>query len=171
MQKKAQDSVRNIVIASFFLLALGCSDNNKNSAEPDTPPESTIDPNQLNTDFELLDKFDQTSSSFNQNEIITFSMSATNSNGEVIILQFNNGQRYDFYVLNDDNRELWRWSADKSFTQALEQLEIQPEETIKLAESWNQQLTDGSQLEPGNYTAVGYYHDQTQTVEFDFSIQ
>lgn len=43
----------------------------------------------------------------------------TNATSQSIELDFSSGQRYDFAVSRLDGEELWRWSSDQMFTQAL----------------------------------------------------
>ena len=59
----------------------------------------------------------------------------TNTSNQPIVLEFNSGQRYDFAV-HSGGRELWRWSADRMFTQALGTETIAPGETLRYSERW-----------------------------------
>jgi hypothetical protein len=43
----------------------------------------------------------------------------TNPTDQPVTLEFNSGQRYDFAVRDAGGREVWRWSRDRMFTQAL----------------------------------------------------
>ncbi|HEX8903853.1 MAG TPA: BsuPI-related putative proteinase inhibitor, partial [Longimicrobiaceae bacterium] len=49
---------------------------------------------------------------------VAFSLAVTNSTQRPVTLEFRSGQTYDFGV-SDGGREVWRWSADRMFTQAL----------------------------------------------------
>jgi hypothetical protein len=66
----------------------------------------------------------------------------TNPTNRPVVLEFSSGQRYDFAVRSADGQDVWRWSADKSFMQALSSQTIAPGETIDFVESW----------QPGNRT-------------------
>ena len=52
-----------------------------------------------------------------------------NNRGEApLILQFNSGQTYDFILRDESGTEVYRWSADKLFTQAIKRLDVKGEE-------------------------------------------
>ena len=66
----------------------------------------------------------------------------TNPTNRPVVLEFSSGQRYDFAVRTADGQDVWRWSADKSFMQALSSQTIAPGATIDFVETW----------QPGNRT-------------------
>jgi len=53
----------------------------------------------------------------------------TNTGNNTERIDLRSGQRYDF-IVSRDGREVWRWSADKMFTQALTTITLGPDETI-----------------------------------------
>lgn len=125
----------------------------------------------LDIELLLLDQFNQATTTFNQSETVTFSFSATNNTTNPISLEFSSGQRYDIFIQNEGKTEIWRWSGDKVFTQTLQSVESNPGEAIQELAEWNQILSDGIQISPGNYIASGYYHDQSNTVDIAFTTQ
>ncbi|HEX2204445.1 MAG TPA: BsuPI-related putative proteinase inhibitor, partial [Longimicrobium sp.] len=60
----------------------------------------------------------------------------TNVSGAPLALVFPTGQTYDFAV-REENRELWRWSAGRGFTQAVREETLAPGETRTWAETWS----------------------------------
>jgi intracellular proteinase inhibitor BsuPI len=66
---------------------------------------------------------------------VRFVLQVTNTSAAPVMLGFNSGQTYDFVVL-DAGRELWRWSADMGFTQALRSETLAPGETRAWSERW-----------------------------------
>jgi hypothetical protein len=62
-------------------------------------------------------------------------LQVTNAQAAPLAVTFPSGQSYDFAVL-DGARELWRWSADMGFTQAVRTETLAPGETRSYAETW-----------------------------------
>jgi hypothetical protein len=60
----------------------------------------------------------------------------TNPTDQPVVLEFSSGQRYDFAVRTAGGADVWRWSADKSFMQALGSETIPPGGTVDYSESW-----------------------------------
>jgi hypothetical protein len=61
----------------------------------------------------------------------------TNRTDRKVEITFPSGQRYDFAVLDAGGRELWRWGADRMFTQAIQTRLLDPNETMTADERWN----------------------------------
>ena len=53
-----------------------------------------------------------------------------NNTEQEIVLQHTSGQKFDFKLLDRDGEILYTWSADKSFTMALTQTLLAPQETL-----------------------------------------
>ncbi|HYJ78882.1 MAG TPA: BsuPI-related putative proteinase inhibitor [Longimicrobiaceae bacterium] len=66
---------------------------------------------------------------------VRFSLAVTNVAAGPVTLEFPTAQRYDFAV-RDGARELWRWSADRSFAQAAGSETLAPGETRSYTEVW-----------------------------------
>lgn len=66
---------------------------------------------------------------------LRFLLQVTNAAGEALQLTFPTGQSFDFVVLQND-RELWRWSSDQMFTQAIRTERLAPGETRTFEASW-----------------------------------
>lgn len=62
-------------------------------------------------------------------EQLRFTMHVTNNSDERVELTFPSGQTHDFTVLDESGREVWRWSADRMFTQALQTRVLEPHGT------------------------------------------
>jgi hypothetical protein len=63
-------------------------------------------------------------------------LSVSNGTDAVIPVTFMTGQRYDFAVETESGEEVWRWSADMVFTQAVEEARLGPAEVWEYAEVW-----------------------------------
>ncbi len=67
---------------------------------------------------------------------VTFALHVTNASDKRLELRFPSGQTHDFIVIDSAGREVWRWSADRLFTQALQNKLLDPSETVTYAERW-----------------------------------
>lgn len=86
----------------------------------------------------------------------------TNVSGTRTELTFPTSQQYDFWVVQGDD-EVWRWSEDQIFTQAIEKRTIGPQEAITLTEPWVPQQS-GAYVVHGEVKAEGYGRDLTGKV-------
>jgi hypothetical protein len=64
----------------------------------------------------------------------------TNPTNQPVALEFSSGQRYDFAIRTAAGQDVWTWSADKSFIQALGTETVASGGTLNYSEVW----------EPGN---------------------
>jgi hypothetical protein len=62
-------------------------------------------------------------------------LQVTNAGTAPVPLTFNSGQSADFTV-SDGGRELWRWSGDMMFTQAIRNVSLAPGETRSFDATW-----------------------------------
>lgn len=76
---------------------------------------------------------------------VTFAFSVTNPDTEPVDLTFRTGMVADVAVYQG-GVEVWRWSDDRMFTQAIETQTLAPGETLVFEASWD----DSS---PGSYIA------------------
>lgn len=92
-------------------------------------------------------------------------LQVTNTSGEPLTLTFSSGQTHDFHI-RDGAREVWRWSADRMFTQAIQEQTLAAGETRTYAETWR----PGAALRGRTLTAVGRLtsldHPVERTAEF-----
>jgi hypothetical protein len=90
---------------------------------------------------------------------VFFVFQVTNTGAEPVELHFRTGQSHDFVVL-DGTREVWRWSADRMFTQALRQERLAAGATLRFEEGWR----PGPGV-TGNLVAVGMLTSSNRPVE------
>jgi hypothetical protein len=79
---------------------------------------------------------------------------ATNPTSQAVSLQFSSGQRYDFMVLDGQGREVWRWSADKMFTQALGTEVLAPGQGLQYRAVWPSAGRNGQFVAVARITAL-----------------
>lgn len=70
-------------------------------------------------------------------DAVTLSLHVTNASDSSVELRFPSGQIYDFAVLDSAGHEVWRWSADRMFTQALQTKSLDASQTMTLEERWD----------------------------------
>ena len=150
------------IIVFFSIILSGCGNSSSGNNQGDQ---------KLELGLILRDAFTQESNSFVQGENIEFFLVATNNSSNTITLNFIDTQQYDFYISSSTNTEIWRWSADKVFGDALTELVIQAGDSIEISEIWDQSLPGGGTIAIGSYSAAGSLLDQSQEVQFGFTIQ
>ncbi len=77
-----------------------------------------------------------------------------NASGTVQSLTFPSGQSYDFWVTSEDGAEVWRWSRERYFTQAVRKVEVGPGQELRFEEVWEAEVTPGRYLVAGKCTAA-----------------
>jgi hypothetical protein len=80
---------------------------------------------------------------------VTFTFTVTNTGAQPAEVRFNDGQQYDIRVWNASNVLVWRWGADKAFTQALATRTLAPGESVSYVEHWKP-------TSAGSYHAMAY---------------
>jgi hypothetical protein len=80
---------------------------------------------------------------------------------EPITLRYRTTQRYDIVVTDTEGKEVWRWSKDKAFGEALGEISLVANQSITFNESWDQRDNDGQQVPAANYivTATSVHCD------------
>jgi hypothetical protein len=95
---------------------------------------------------------------------VRFTLYVTNLHDRALELRFPSGQTHDFRVEDAAGREVWRWSAGRLFTQALQNTLLESRETIAYAEHW-----DAAGL-TGRFTAIASLpssnHPVQERIEF-----
>ncbi len=101
-------------------------------------------------DLEVTLSTDKTEYQFGDD--VKMILTVRNINDEPVVLNFGNGQIYDFAVRESPGEdEIWRWSSCRAFTQAAWSIMLAPEEGITYSEVWNQLGKALSQVKPGLY--------------------
>ncbi len=66
---------------------------------------------------------------------IEMKINIINNTEKEIIINHSSGQKFDFAILDADRKDIYRWSADKSFTMALTNTVIKPGATLELGDT------------------------------------
>lgn len=75
---------------------------------------------------------------------LRFTLDVTNVGRKNVELTFPDGQTHDFAVLDGSGREVYRWSADRMFTQSVQNRTIDAGETLQITERATPPLPQGS---------------------------
>lgn len=94
---------------------------------------------------------------------IDFIMVLTNTSERAVIHNVTNGPICDFWVVDTNGREVWRYSNTKSFNGRL-QLRLEPGESKAYQAEWNQTDNQGNKIQSGWYTLFGRFcgYDKSQ---------
>ncbi|MEO8564578.1 MAG: BsuPI-related putative proteinase inhibitor [bacterium] len=88
---------------------------------------------------------------------IRFALDVTNDGKKNVELEFPNGQRYDFAVIdNSTGREVYRWAADRMFTQSVQNASLGGGETMHIAEHAAKTLPRGSYVAVATLRSVNF---------------
>lgn len=96
-------------------------------------------------------------SSYRRGEVVKLSITATSTKDEPQTLEFANGQRFDVTATPEPQTEdarnevVWRWSHDRSFTEALGSETFSTGEPKTWTATWDQQDNEGKPVARGRY--------------------
>ena len=90
---------------------------------------------------------------------VGFVFHVTNNSPKAIELTFPSGQTHDFSVVDSAGREVWRWSGDRMFTQALRNAVLEAGETKTYDGQWD------AAGRRGTFTAVATLKSTNHPVE------
>jgi hypothetical protein len=92
-------------------------------------------------------------------DTVVLEIHITNVATTPIVLEFMTTQRYDFDITSPGGERIWRWSAARSFGEALGREELQPGESRRYAATWR-----GNGRE-GDFVATGWIVSGNYPVE------
>ena len=160
----------------FLQILVGCFD----FKDIDSRDETTATTETLETTLVLLDAFNQSSSSFVSGDAFSFLIYITNNTDNQMTLTFTSSNTNNLTIQSESGDTIWDSEADNPNYEATTlSVPLQPQQSFDLVETWDQILSDGSNISVGNYTvsvevpAVNADTGETfnLTAGFDFSIQ
>ena len=94
---------------------------------------------------------------------VRFAIEVTNDSRKAVELDFPDGRTHDFAVIDENGREVWRWSAGRMFTQGMQNRLLEAHDSAVYTERWQPPTK-------GRYTLVAQLHSENypvrQRVEF-----
>jgi hypothetical protein len=138
-----------VSLAACVLLALACAPRSRATAadhEKSPPPAPThgelatvLLPERRGADTEI-------------------SLNIENTGAKLVELRFPSGHTHDFVVLDANEREVWRWSEGRMFTQALQTKQLKRGDVLAYSATWKD-------APPGQYTLVASVRSDTHPIE------
>ncbi|MDZ4816620.1 MAG: BsuPI-related putative proteinase inhibitor [Verrucomicrobiota bacterium] len=106
-------------------------------------------------DFEIAVRLEPSTISTKAESAVTqVYLTVFNKSKYVRTFNFNNAQKYDFLILDKNGKELYRWSSEQAFSEALVSTIVNPKEKIQYTEKLPLTFGD-TKLGSGEYTVVG----------------
>ncbi|MRX73484.1 hypothetical protein GJU40_15175 [Bacillus lacus] len=151
--------IRMFSIIFVLCLMAGCSQSQEAEEVGNDVTENTV---QLSVDAR------------EDSEQVRFAIDLLNQTEEEVTFEFRSGMRYEIRVLNEDGKEVYRYSKGRMFTQAIEYVTLGPGESETYVETWNYQ-DEGSRVPEGNYKVFVTFTGEAAgldvlTAEEDFTI-
>ena len=87
-----------------------------------------------------------------------FNFRVVNASPKNVEVNFPSGQSYDFVVVDSVGREVWRWSADRIFTQSVRNKLLGKGDAITVSEKW-------SSPKYGKFTAIAQLTSKNYPIE------
>jgi hypothetical protein len=92
-------------------------------------------------------------------ESLKFALKVVNNTKKMVEIHFPDGQTHDFIVKDSADKEIWRWSEGRMFTQAMRSKTLKGKDETVFEESWE---TKGHH---GTFTAVAILRSENFPVE------
>ncbi|MEN9075978.1 MULTISPECIES: BsuPI-related putative proteinase inhibitor [Bacillus] len=124
---------RLLVMLLPVLLLIGCGKDEQ--TEPDKEVSGGMENQEVVLSVDAIQEPEQ----------IKFNMSLKNQSERAVEFQFSTGQKFELVVYDSGHKERYRYSKDKMFTQAFQNLTLEPGETYDFSDVWKEIP------EPGTY--------------------
>jgi hypothetical protein len=155
---------RRLVMSTLVCAAIvfACAPRNRVTANEDTTTRKLAAPAAISETshglaFTLTEAFGESAT--------TFALEVKNT-GKRTEVRFPNGMTHDFVVLDEKDREVWRWSAGRLFTQALQTKQLKPGDALRYEARW-------PDARPGTYRVIASLNSAThpQRIEREFDVR
>ncbi len=105
--------------------------------------------------------------SVNSNHGVEFKLDVRNNTVHMVELRFADGRTHDFVVQDESGKEVWRWSSERMFTQAIQNQLVKGKETATFSEDW-----DAKNMH-GKFTAIAMLKSDNHPIEerVDFELK
>ena len=91
---------------------------------------------------------------FGPGDLVEVTVTVRNVSTAPLGVLFTSSQKLDLIVRRPRGDEVWRWSHDKAFTQAIQTLLLRAQESTVMRVAWDQRDLQGRRVDPGNYEAI-----------------
>jgi hypothetical protein len=87
-------------------------------------------------------------------DTVRLNLHVTNATSAAVELEYGTAQRFDFAVLDEAEREVWRWSEDEMFAQVVGSESLGPGETVEHEAEWHAGGRRGEHVAVGRLTST-----------------
>lgn len=150
---------RRLVISILTCAAIvfACAPRNRVTATEQSSPQQQSVSVVQGIAYSLVESSDAQS--------MSFALEVTN-NGKRTEVRFPSGHTHDFIVVDGRDREVWRWSSGRLFTQALQTKQLKTGDGIRYEATWEEPA-------PGTYRVIASLNSAThpQKLEREFTVR
>jgi len=93
-----------------------------------------------------------------------------NITDQSVTLEYSSSQLFDFYISNQNGREIWRWSEDHAFLPVIREMVLAPGESETIDIVWDQRNKSGNLVNPQNLTLWGTNKATGESVSVQFEV-
>ena len=96
-------------------------------------------------------------------DVLNIQFTLTNPTTEDMTITYPSGQTFDYQILDEAGENVYTWSANKSFIQALSDVTLAADEEIVYEDQFDYNNMSGEPFEAGNYSLVfstSFYVDE-----------
>jgi hypothetical protein len=101
----------------------------------------------------------------NSNHGVEMNLDVRNNTKKMVELRFASGKTYDFVVTDASGKEVWRWSAGRMFTQAIQNTLVKSRDVTTFSENWDAKDMHGKFT--ATATLLSENHPVQESVEFE----
>jgi hypothetical protein len=87
---------------------------------------------------------------YRRGESLPMRLVVRNTGDRTLVVPFATGQRFDVVVMQE-GAPVWRWSRDRSFTQAATTVRLRPGEAVEYPVTWDMRTSAGRTVAAGRY--------------------
>ncbi len=139
-----------VSLVAIAVLALACA--------PRTRATTAVDPEQRPLPPAVAGELATTLLPERRGNDATFQITVENTSPKLVELRFPSGHTHDFVVLDAAEREVWRWSSGRMFTQTLQTKQLKRGDVLAYDATW-------TNAPAGRYTLVATVISETHPVE------
>jgi Intracellular proteinase inhibitor len=143
-------------ILSIAAIALACGPHARHG---DGDAHASVPSAQKTAERPLADTSLAASAKVSVGSTVKLALQVTNLANHSVEVNFPSGQTHEFVILDALGSEVWRWSTGHMFTQALQNREVDANETLSFREQWN------AEGHHGKYSAIATLKSSNHPVE------
>lgn len=87
---------------------------------------------------------------------VEIELTASNNTPDELILEFPSSQFFDYKIMNDTGKEVYRYSDNKAFLQAVQRIALKSGEQKVWQSKWDLSSSDGQKIPPGEYLVEAF---------------